>query len=738
MKRSFVIAGLLITLSALNNYAFASSAFIATTDLPEGSQGHALVASSGYLYRLGGLGDQSIYSADRVYYAKIEEEAKVGAWSTADPLPERVFFHAGAAHGDTIYILGGRTFKNNHIGISASVFYSHIGADGAPGAWQATSDLPSALYHISVAVSGDRIYVTGGWGIQGPSNSVYAADIQSDGSLSPWKSLLTLPESVYTHAAVEDGTLYVLGGVNKDYVVHNSVYYANILDDGSLDSWRVGTSLPVAVSGHTAAILDGRIYVMGGEDASGATDAVYTAPIMSDKNIGDWAAHASLPTPLRMHDSAATSDAIFIVGGSDGSAIQRAVYGMYLPKEEAETVATVDISPNTLNLASNGKHITLFLSFPAAAGKASDIDKATVRITEVNGEAIDALSPIDKHTKIQEPEEAGVERLKLKFDRQEVQDVLTAGDANALTIAAAFTDGTEFSGVGTIWANEEKREKHKKKKREKKTRKKSVFKVDISADVVFSLVSSKGGKIKTKIRTAVDIPSGATLGADITISPEDKKDLNRISRRLTAKLRKALKEVGPAVEYGPEGTHFSKPVTLEIPYDPAKIPAGHSVEDLRIYYWNPASGEWDALASSVHTTEGVVRAQTDHFSLYQVLSGGEPAAGNSGDSDFRFREVYAYPNPARRGVSPTFHIEAEKADRVDINIYDLSGERVHSLSIDGPGRLIDDGSGRGPVLAFERAWDVSNVGSGVYIFAVTAHKAGRGAIRIRHKVAVIK
>jgi len=101
-----------------------------------------------------------------------------------------------------------------------------------------------------------------------------------------------------------------------------------------------------------------------------------------------------------------------------------------------------------------------------------------------------------------------------------------------------------------------------------------------------------------------------------------------------------------------------------------------------------------------------------------------------------FDEVYTYPNPARSGQNPTFHIETGAADRVEIHIYDVSGEHIFSKTVEGPAKTVDDG--QGPQLAFEYEWDVSGVGSGVYLYVIIAHQDGKGSARKVGKCAVIR
>jgi len=101
------------------------------------------------------------------------------------------------------------------------------------------------------------------------------------------------------------------------------------------------------------------------------------------------------------------------------------------------------------------------------------------------------------------------------------------------------------------------------------------------------------------------------------------------------------------------------------------------------------------------------------------------------------RDVYAFPNPSRRGQAVTIRAQVGLADSVEVNIYDVSGRQVHSAVFGSP-VVLDDGNGKGPQYTYDYSWNVSGAGSGVYIYAVTAKKAGSGPIRKQGKVGVIR
>ena len=722
--------GFCLLAACLSVRSAGAAEFQAAASLPQGFVGHALLYASGNLYNVGGLAaNEGIFGADRTYYAEVTAPGVLGPWQEGPRLPEPLFYHAYAATADTLYVMGGHHFKDG-LQPSVAVYYSRIGADGAPGAWQAASSLPAPVFLHSAAVWKGRLYVTGGWAPGELSNQVYSAAIQADGSLGAWTALASLPEAVYTHTTVVDGTLYVLGGaVNGGSEMSDAVYYSSIREDGTLEPWGVTTSLPAPLSNHAAAVHGERIYVLGGWGDSGPIPAVHSAPILSDKSLGSWGVESSLPVPIYMHSAAVGDDVLYVSGGSDGASSQSGVYALALP--QSKLAATADLEPDALNLFSLGMYVTCYLEFPKASrARASDIDPSSVRVARINGgEPRLPIEALKKPTGIGDEDHDGVQDLMVKFLRLAFALCLDTGD-NRVEIEGKLKDGTPFTAEATIWAKGRWRPAARRFRFfDHGWRRHAHFAgMRISSTTALGLVSSLGGRVGCDARSSVDLPDGATPGAFVTVSPAAGSE-----ERERALGKRLLRAAGPAMEFGPSGAVFQKPVTLRLPFD-ASV---GDVQSLQVHYWNPNSKAWEALPSRVDLAERVVLAETTHFSLYQVLAGGAPAA-DAPSGDLAFGQVYAFPNPAKGGQTPTIHAEAGSAENLDIRIYDLSGELVHRAELAGPAPLVDDGSGRGGVPSFEYRWDVSGVGSGVYIYVLTAHKGGRGDIRKSGKLAVIK
>jgi N-acetylneuraminic acid mutarotase len=94
------------------------------------------------------------------------------------------------------------------------------------------------------------------------------------------------------------------------------------------NTWASGAALPTAVWGATAGVFKNEIYVVGGQNADGATIAdvqVYN-PV-----TGTWSAGLSYPIGIQEASAAAVENVLYVFGGYNGETVTNAVWA-YSPK----------------------------------------------------------------------------------------------------------------------------------------------------------------------------------------------------------------------------------------------------------------------------------------------------------------------------------------------------------------------------------------------------------------------
>jgi parallel beta-helix repeat protein len=70
-------------------------------------------------------------------------------------------------------------------------------------------------------------------------------------------------------------------------------------------------------------------------------------------------------------------------------------------------------------------------------------------------------------------------------------------------------------------------------------------------------------------------------------------------------------------DIGPNGTSFTLPVTLTLPY---QLQAGVSEDNLAIYYYNTDTNSWELVGGIVNNVDNTVSVQIDHLSEYAVMA----------------------------------------------------------------------------------------------------------------------
>jgi N-acetylneuraminic acid mutarotase len=312
-----------------------------TTSLPDGYSGQSLGYWNGFLYQAGGTSNgNGILDGTNVFYALVYTNGTIGTWNMATPLPDAVCYHAGVVANSFLYILGGYHF-NEQMGfvITNTVYYTKINPDGSVGAWQTANPLPDAVFYLSAAAWNGRIYVAGGCDANNFTNAIWSAQVEADGSLSPWVAQAPLPDSVYTQSEVANGTLYVLGGsIDQGTEVTSNVCYSRINADGTLSDWNQTTPMPQPLGNLGAVAAGGKVFVIGGFNGSVVVNVCYIAAVAGDGTVGTWSSGPAFPKPLYQggipiaeFGITATDSYIFLTGGTQGDQNYSAVFSLALP-----------------------------------------------------------------------------------------------------------------------------------------------------------------------------------------------------------------------------------------------------------------------------------------------------------------------------------------------------------------------------------------------------------------------
>jgi N-acetylneuraminic acid mutarotase len=219
------------------------------------------------------------------------------SWTSMEPMPLAMSGIGVAVVNGKIYTMGSN-YDNQNINEEY---------DPVTNTWTSKAPMPTPRSSFGIAVVENKIYTIGGdsgnWTtgrIITNINEIY------DPATDTWETKTSMPTPRYAlEAHLVNGKIYLIGGNS----IVNEVY------DPVTDSWTTKTPIPIGVGYYASAVVDNKIYIIGG--AVGLShNQIY------DTETDTWSSGASLPTGV---DSAAAgvtagvtdTQRIFVIGGKE-------------------------------------------------------------------------------------------------------------------------------------------------------------------------------------------------------------------------------------------------------------------------------------------------------------------------------------------------------------------------------------------------------------------------------------
>lgn len=312
--------------------------------LPEAVTSFGAVAHGGWVYIYGGhLGPRHEYSSNEVTGVCRRLSLMDGVtWETlASDVPAQS--PGVVAKGKYLYRIGGMAARNPK-GEKQDTF-SHDSAarlDLLSNKWEPLPNLPEPRSSHDAWIVGNKIYVAGGWKMQGKDkksewlDSTLALDLSNPDA--KWERIDQPFKRRGICMAAVGTKLYCIGGMDDEDATSSKV---DVLDTAT-GKWSVGPVLPPArFKGFAASacIVDGRLYF------NGFSGVVYRLSSAGDA----WEEVGKVPTPRLSHRILPASPTRLIAIGGEGmegkvSAIEIVELGARSAQVSAEPATAVAAS----------------------------------------------------------------------------------------------------------------------------------------------------------------------------------------------------------------------------------------------------------------------------------------------------------------------------------------------------------------------------------------------------------
>ena len=242
--------------------------------IPSGLAGYARYDSRAVLindvvHLIGGIVGSTAVAT--VLSCPVNDDGSLGTWSLGYALPVTRRGHSIACANGYLYCVAGRSSSGSDRIYRAPIYPTTDPNNGILGSWvwDDTVNLPATRQNGVAFVIGDKLYYAGGYSDSFTAQStIYVSTIGANGSLSQFTTYsVSLPvEIANPQYAISGDTLYIVGGYGS-----NAVYYATIAADYSFGSFTAGGTLPTVVEGAPLVVSSSKAYLIGGSSGGSQT-----------------------------------------------------------------------------------------------------------------------------------------------------------------------------------------------------------------------------------------------------------------------------------------------------------------------------------------------------------------------------------------------------------------------------------------------------------------------------------
>lgn len=278
--------------------------------------------------------------------ARAAAPASRAGWTRLADMPAGVAKFGVAALGNRIYVVGGYDTRRSVMvydvasntwspgsslvrgtdNVAALATESRLYAVGGEAAttlqvlgpatrsWALGPPIPTVRFASAAAVLGSRLHVVGGWNANNNASASLATQSVFDITTQTWAQAAPLATARNAAAAaVLQGRLHVMGGRAPGIRSNDQTSMASMeIYDPAADRWTAGPALPTARAGLAAVVLDGRLYALGGESTpGGVSDAVERY----EPGNREWVRLESMPYRGHGLGAVVVGGAIYVMGG---------------------------------------------------------------------------------------------------------------------------------------------------------------------------------------------------------------------------------------------------------------------------------------------------------------------------------------------------------------------------------------------------------------------------------------
>ena len=291
-------------------------------DMPTARSNFSTSAVDGKIFAIGGQVRIEKDKFGDFALSKVEMyDPETDTWEQRADMPTPRFAASTSVVDGKIFAIGGEQLKKIKQGKGWVYEFKKLPTvemyDPLTDTWTQKTDMPTVRSYLSTSVMDGKIYAIGGMSNSNEQGRLETVEMY-DPLTDTWAKAreITHPRSCAAISVV-NGEIYAIGGRGWSGIQNKPDPYLSSVEVFNLktNQWQERTKMPAPKTSHTANVIDGKIYVIGGYVQEGKEYKNLATIERYDPTTDCWSQEPDMLTGKSGHTTEVIDGKIYIFGG---------------------------------------------------------------------------------------------------------------------------------------------------------------------------------------------------------------------------------------------------------------------------------------------------------------------------------------------------------------------------------------------------------------------------------------
>ena len=311
-----------------NSLGPATLRWIRKADMPTARTGFATSVVNGTVFVIGGNIQLKRGEFGELSTSTVEMyDPETDTWEQKANMPTARSGVSVSVVDGKIYAIGGSKIKTIQVPRGFNAESEELATvemyDPVTDTWTQKADMPTPKKTMTCVVNG-KIYAIGGWSTTNEKPHLETVEVY-DPAIDTWTKAQSMNCARCSAAiGVVNGKIYAIGGLGSPPIQEQSDLYLSSVEvfNPKTNQWQEGTEMSAPKALHTASVIDGKIYVVGGYFKEDGEFKKLSTIEIYDPTTDHWIQEPNMPIGKWGHKTEVIDGQIYIFGGGPVTSVQ--------------------------------------------------------------------------------------------------------------------------------------------------------------------------------------------------------------------------------------------------------------------------------------------------------------------------------------------------------------------------------------------------------------------------------